>query len=220
MSHKKKLLFGVAAVVLFCAVGCLAFFRFGEQRLSESEIGELREKYPVCGNFAYIPQNIDLFPPKWSRVLKRTETFLYGTIEGEPTFYRRDSFYEDEWYEYPICVIEDTSGLYFPGEKLTITAIGFLIDYNPHFSPGDRVVVAVSADEEKHFRTYFDVVGTYYVTENDYVLSAFDEEALPDMEKTFTGEKVDVLLKELKQALRERPAVAPQAEREDGEQFS
>lgn len=235
MSHKKKLLFGVAAVVLLCAIGWLAFFRFGEQRLSESEISKLREKYPVCGDIRTLPPNGDLLVPTWEKVKAREDTFIYCTIGGDMTTYdqyistgnpeldkkRQENGIGDvyKFYEYPITVIEDAAGLFQPGDKLTIASNMDFVDYKPHLSKGMKAIVPVIRDMDVESRMQFGVNGFFYVTEDGYVLSAFDEQKA-SIKTTITGEKVDVLLKELKQAMKERAAVAPQAEREDGEQFS
>ena len=59
-----------------------------------------------------------------------------------------------------------------------------------------KVVVPVLEDEPSINREWFHVIGMYYVTEDDYVISAYDEDKFLTR-NNMSGMKVDDLLKEL-----------------------
>lgn len=60
-----------------------------------------------------------------------------------------------------------------------------------------KVVVPVSRLSENSSRSIYMVVGMYYVTEEGYALSAFDENTAATARTTYSGIKVENLLKEL-----------------------
>ena len=105
---------------------------------------------------------------------------------------------EYEFYEYPITVIEDTSGIYEAGDQITISDNVMFMEANPKLNSGMRVVVPVMVDDDVSTRANFNVYGTYYVTEDGYALSAFDEEVAQT--RAMTGVKVEALLEQLKKA--------------------
>lgn len=209
------------ALAVICLTCCSIFGVFAPSTLSESEIAELRREYPVCGDIRTLPPNGDLLVPTWEKVKAREDTFIYCTIDGDMTTYdqyistgnpdldkkRQENGIGDvyKFYEYPITVIEDAAGLFQPGDKLTIASNMDFVDYNPHLSEGMKAIVPVIRDMDEETRMQFGVNGFFYVTEDGYVLSAFDEKQA-SIKTAITGEKVDVLLKELKQAMRERSA--------------
>ena len=212
--HRKQRFLVIAASIT--AIACLAGYfvitgmrENADQRLTEAQIEALRDEYPICGTSA--PATISILPPSLEEIRKRADTFVYGTVTGEPTDYLVSASTGDTeldekraandldnvytFYEYPVTVISDTGGLYEKGQEITIAASKELADYNPRLSPGMKIVVPVAA-EENTSRAQFTVHGMYYVTKDGYVLSAYQEEAAP--EKQFSGAKVEVLLQELK----------------------
>lgn len=207
----RKLCFFIIPV--FFIVGLTGYFiveNKSGQRLSEEQIAEWRQEYPICG--LHLPPLVDMGVPSFDQVKENADTFVYGTVTGEMSTYteyistgssvldtkRQNAGVSDAYtfYEYPISVIEDTAGLYKAGDCITIAANMVFVDYNPQLSEGMKVVVPVIQDSDKPGRTQFGVQGMYYVTEEDYVLSAFEESAM-DM-KPMSGMKVGELLKKLK----------------------
>lgn len=71
------------------------------------------------------------------------------------------------------------------------------IDFNPKLSDGMKVVVPVMQGKDKLSRNWFGIFGMYYVTEDGYALSAFDENTAATARTTYSGIKVENLLKEL-----------------------
>ncbi len=214
-----KFILPALALAVICLTCCSIFGVFAPPALSESEIGELRGRYPVCGDVNKIHNLGSLRDITWDEIKEYHDTFIYCTIDGDMTTYdqyiptgnpeldkkRQENGIGDvyKFYEYPITVIEDAAGLFQPGDKLTIASNMDFVDYKPHLSKGMKAIVPVIRDMDKESRMQFGVNGFFYVTENGYVLSAFDEQQA-SMKTAITGEKVDVLLKELKQAMKER----------------
>lgn len=190
----------LAAVLVLCAAIVFEVYQTTTgARLSEAQIAALRESYPVCGDIGKIPQNIDRFGfPTWEEIKERSDTFLYATIDGEwSKYFRTYGLYGSYSYEYPITVIEDTEGCFEPGEMLTIASNLSLLEYNPDLKPGMKIIFPVSLEFQEETRLYFSVEGMYYVTEDDYVLSAFDEDKHAVKQK-MTGKKLRALMREVK----------------------
>lgn len=207
--------FTLMALILVagCTIGLLFSRNVFDTSLSETQIMELRETYPICGDVAKIPALVEKRDFTWAEIKKYNDTFIYATIDGEMmTFQRYVSTGDPEldkkrqengigdvytFYEYPITVIEDTEGLYQPGDKLTMAANTIFLDYNPKLSKGMKMIIPAVPDSQKETRVQFGLKGMYYVTEDEHVLSAFDESTALMKEK-LTGKKVDTLLRELK----------------------
>ncbi len=208
----------VLPVVVLAAICTVCYSVSHPQSLSESEIAKLRQKYPVCGDISKIQNAGSYRTPTWDQIQEVNDTFIYCTIERDMTTYdayistgnseldkkRQENGIGDvyKFYEYPITVIEDAAGIFQPGDKLTIAANMAFVDFNPHLSKGMKVIAPVILDMDKDTRTQFGVQGFYYVTEDGYALSAFDEQKA-SMKTPVTGKKADVLLRELKQAMKE-----------------
>lgn len=191
-------LFILLALLLLsgCAAGFGVYQTTIGASLSQAQIAELRETYPICGDDNKIPQVIEKSGknPTWEEIKERSDTFVYATVDGEWTTYQRFIY---DWYEYPITVIEDTEGFFQPGEKLSIASNLALIEYNPDFRPGMKIFFPVMLESQEGTRLDFSVEGTYYVTEDEHVLSAFDEDKIA-MEKKMTGKKLSVLMQDVK----------------------
>ena len=184
------------------------------KRLEETQIATLREKYPICG--LEVPATLSMTHLSLDQVKNYAETFVYGEIVGDFETYstklstgnivldenRKENGLSDEYsyYEYTISVINDTEGIIKKGEKITISDNVIFMDYNPKLSDGMRVVVPIMwRDEDVPTRAYYTVDGMYYVTEEGYAISAFDENATYSKSKDeLSGVKVDTLLKKLK----------------------
>ncbi len=214
-STKKRIAFGAAAAVIVLAIGCFSIWSIMNAqeeapRLTESQIAQLREQYPICG--INEPPLVSMGQSTVEEIKERAESFVYGEVIGDYTFYyvngttgheeldakRKANGINDvyEFYEYTVKILDDTEGKYTKGEEITIAANTMFMDYNPKLSDGMRVVVPVVRDEEKPSRSHYSVSGLYYVTEDGYVLSAFDEATRA--QKANSGITVEQLFKELK----------------------
>lgn len=103
--------------------------------------------------------------------------------------------------QYPIRVIEDVTGQYQEGDLLTIAGNMMLKDEKPDLQPGMKMIIPLKENDSKDTRNYFTEIGMYYVTEDGYAISAYDE---TDLSRTIrSGIKVKTLLKELQELMEE-----------------
>lgn len=186
----------LAVVVVICtAVGVWGCQKPVGAGLSEAEIAALRETYPVCGDDAKLSPLVDKRDPTWEEIKENSDTFVYATVDGEWTKY--ESSYGFEQYEYPITVLEDTESYFEPGKQMTISANIAFIEYNPDLKPGMKIIFPVSLKSEEETRLSFSVEGMYYVTDDETVLSAFDEDKHA-VEPKLTGKKLWMLMEDVK----------------------
>ncbi len=209
--NKKSLFIIITILVIVLSVTLTLTINNAGPRLSKKEISALRQQYPICGINA--PMTVEMRTPSLSEIKNRFETFVYGEVVGEAETYivqtstgidelddKRDGYGisdEFEFYEYTIRVIDDTEGKKEKGKEITITANSYLIDYNPKLSDGMKIVVPVITNKKKSTRNGYNVVGMYYVTEDGYAISAFDESSEVSRNRN-SGLKVEELLKRLK----------------------
>ena len=211
--RKKGILFGALALAL--AVICVAVVWNGMQpkekvsKLTEEQISELREQYPLCVDKA--PPLVDAVSLSLEQVKASVDSFVYAEVVGDVSYYtvsastgneqldekRRANGINDEFqfYEYTLSVLGDTNGKYKKGEKITIASNVMFMDYKPKLSEGMRMVIPVSRDPEKPSRSYYQLDGIYYITEDGYAISAFEEKLEPE---PLSGMKVEELMQELK----------------------
>ncbi len=179
-------------------------------RLSEEQIENLRDEYPICsldGPPAYSMRIFTL-----DEMINLADTFIYGEVESN-----MDSYSEnistgipdlDEkraadgisnqvgFYGYTIRIMGDSEGVCTPGDTIYVSNNADFFDYRPKFEKGMKVVFGVSLDQRG---TGYPTVGTYYVTDDGYALSAFPEEQKTMKSRgTYSGVKVEYLLKQLK----------------------
>lgn len=181
-----------------------------EYHLTEDQILSLRDQYPVYTNDPPTMSTIDL---PLERYKERMDSFVYGEVTGDISTYSFVNLTGDaEWdnkmaeispnrrttfFEYPITVISDSEGKYKKGEQITIAANIMFKDCRPQLKKGMKVVFPAARDEEKPERNYYSLTGMYYITDEGYALSAFDE-STAQMKKSYNGIKVEDLLKQLK----------------------
>lgn len=212
---KKRIYIGIPVLAIVIAVGCISIWNLTKANepkphLSEAQIVALREQYPVCGIIT--PLLGDMRESTLEEAVERAETFVYGEVVGDySTYYKNISTGHEEldakrkangisdvyeFYEYTINVFNDTEGKYTKGEQITLADNTEFMEYNPQLSDGMRVVVPIIQSKEKESRYYYGVNGMYYVTEDGYALSAFDEQTRA--KKAYSGVKVEDLLEALK----------------------
>ena len=178
-------------------------------RLTEEQISELREQYPLYTENA--PPLVDMDTWSLKQVKANSDSFVYAEVVGDISYYtvsastgneqldekRRANGISDEFqfYEYTLTVLGDTSGEYEKGEEITIASNVMFMDYLPKLSDGMRMVIPVSRDPEKPSRSYYQLEGIYYITEDEYAISAFEEKLEP---QPLSGMKVDELMQEMK----------------------
>lgn len=205
----KKYIISVIALAIICIMSII--INSSTQRLPKQKILELRKQYPIYGK--EIPDSLSMETPQLEEVAAVMESFVYAEVIGEEVTYSEyipfgipeldakraanglDGIYD--FYEYSLRVIEDTEGIYTKGEKISIISNEVFREYNPKLEDGMKVVVPVRKQDDDTVRHGYHVVGMYYVTDNGYAISAFDEVECTTLSRTYSGIKVDALLKEL-----------------------
>lgn len=191
MKNKKRIILIVVAVVtiLLIAAAFLSKPDTPANCLTAEEVAALRGQYPICRGVHPI---ISVKKVSLEECIELSESFVYAEATGEINRY---GSYGYPFYEYALIVIKDTEGIFKKGDKITIAANAeYFEPYDPKLEKGMRVVVPVVRDSDVEGRTWYDREGMFYVTDDEYVISVFEEEA--GNEKS--GMKVDALLNELK----------------------
>ena len=211
---KNKLWISVGCILL-CAIGLFLGIKGREDRLSDKQIMALREQYPVASTASYglghiIPRTMDEMIDAGT-----IHTFVYAEVIGEyQTYYKRmatgDEFMDEKlvgnglgvmkFFECPISIIEDTEGIYQPGDVITITSNAMYKDMYPKLSEGMKVIIPLSGTNGDVNREFYAVAGMYYVTDNGYAISAYDENTLAST--TYSGLRVSALLEDLKELIK------------------
>lgn len=144
-------------------------------RLSPEEIEALRADYPICRegpDLVTVRMDVPI-----EEYIERADTFVYGEVTGEVEYYTKDVVLRSEtFYRYTLTVLDDSEGIYEKGTRITIFGNARLETMHPKFQDGMRIIAAVSAKEEDENIASFGW-NVFYVTEDGYVLSAFDEAA-------------------------------------------
>ena len=209
---KKYMTVIVITIFVSMLVG-LVFLLQPIDRLSETQIAVLRSDYPIyeLDN----PPMMSAIIPTLDEYIEFTDCFVYGEVVGDMKTYSKYASSGipeldekgrangitgiETYYEYSVRVLEDTEGIYQPGDILTIRNNIRFLDYRPKFENGMKIVFGAAGLEERPDITGCMTVGTYYVTDDGYALSAFPEEQKTMKSRgTYSGVKVEYLLKQLK----------------------
>lgn len=187
---KKKILFLIAMALLISVLTLSVSMR--QERMSAQEVEELRTKYKVYGDINKVNPLIEVGVVKTTlkEIAKKSDTFVYGEVLEEVPVYSAKSY--AKFYGYKIRVISDTKNIFSSGEEITIIANTVFQEYFPVLSKGMKVVLPIGEIKGKY---YFELCA-YYVTEDEFVISAFDEKEILD--KEYSGIKLEKLLNEIK----------------------
>lgn len=185
----KKILFFTVVVALLVILDLSVGTK--EERLTTQQIENLREIYPVYGDINKISPLIEVAQVETTleEVSKKAYTFVYGEIIDEVPVHSIYSY--AKFYGYRVRVFKDSKKNFASGDEITIIANTEFRGYNPSLSNGMKVVLPVG---ENKGRYYFDAF-IYYVTDDGFVLSAFDESK--HLDKEYSGIKVEKLLEEI-----------------------
>ena len=167
--YKFKVLCVILAALLCVLTACTA----PTDRLSPEEIEVLRQTYPLCGT----PDIVDGY---WNvpveEYIERADTFVYGEVRGDMQYYTKDVALKTvEFYAYTLSVLADSEGLYEKGTEITLHNNMWLKNMTPELQDGMRILAVFNAGTEDEYRSSFAPSGLFYVTEDGYVLSTFDE---------------------------------------------
>ncbi|WP_028544192.1 hypothetical protein [Paenibacillus taiwanensis] len=189
---------------IFSMVGCvtilfvLSMYIYNEKSssigLSADRIHELRQEYPsLDGEHATYHMKKQSFQD----VTKLTETIITAEVVGELPEYVIDltglpNTPEDKinqkrkqnglpsltatFSQYEVKVLETVNGKPVTGNIKLVYNSAFR-GIEPDLKKGMKIVTAISAGKLAHEgKFYFTRFGTYYIVDNDYVLSAVDDE--------------------------------------------
>lgn len=215
MPEKKRILVVLTVMILAGIVVTLCLMMTGPRsRLSDNEIAALRDQYPVCG--VDVPQQIDILRKlTMEDALQISDTFVYGKVAGECRWFSSSistgSIELDKkgeangissetlFFEYPVEILEDTAGIYQKGDVIYIKANQLFQNFNPRLQEGMRIIVPVAQGKKTEGHVDYSVSGMYYVTDQGYVLSAYDEETLSSL--PLNGLPVQKALEKIKSAV-------------------
>lgn len=188
----KKDRFKVMCVILAGLLCILAACAVPTDRLSPEEIEALRETYPLCGTPDIVDGNWNVPVEEY---IERADTFVYGEVRGDVQYYTKDvALMTVEFYAYTLSVFADSEGLYEKGTEITLHNNMWLKNMMPELQDGMRILAVFNAGTEDEYRSSFAPSGLFYVTEDGYVLSTFDE--------TDTGTKIPLSGMPVEEALK------------------
>ncbi len=209
---KKAFVFCLCAV-FSCAI-CLSSCSSSKQAeadvLSAEEIAALREDYPIYTNTPQISLRADipfLDTVKWCHTAALVEitsspryysVSLSGTLpeQLEEKWEDMDIVNRAYFFEYEAVVLEDAAGILQPRDVITLSCTKEMEECTPELKVGQKLLTLLCKTVDgKPNRYGFDREGAYYVTEDDYILSVFEEEK----DAQYTGWKADAFLDKLRQ---------------------
>lgn len=187
--------------------------------LSTEKINELRKEYPLSIGS---PQNVDLQDLTFKQVLDYTDSVIVaeviqqmpdfsvdlitepGTPEGnlaEKLEASGEQPYRPEFTSFQVKVNEVVTGEEV-GDTINLIYNSDFKGVEPDLKPGMKIVAAVKkgVGKEQEGSYSFTRYGTYYVVEDDYVLSAFEgqTEEMKAFSRETNGYKLDHLIAEIK----------------------
>ena len=168
------------------------------EELSPSEIQQLRKDYPLIDESL---ATVDYLELELDQVTEHAETVVDATIvkklEPQKISLDKDSFYTLYRYEAKLNQVITNDGSFNkkPGDTFILVLQDFNIDVFPEIKPGLQGIYPLfdcSSEQEEEYT--FSYPTFYYVTDSNYVLSAFEEDA----DYQYTGKKSSKLVKSLK----------------------
>lgn len=147
-------------VMVSLTVGCY------KDRLSQKQIEKKREEYPICDGVIINPL-IDVMTMTMEQHRWQADTFVYGEVVSDA--------FSSESSQYEMAVIDDTEGVLQAGEMISTDYRPSMFDYELYPTDGMKLVAMVDCwGEKKEWCFSMDML--YYVTEDGYVISTFDED--------------------------------------------
>lgn len=169
--------------------------------LSDKQIDVLREEYPlVSGSMAMA----DFAPKTFYEVIDESPAVVNAKVVEELPKYELpisepdgDGFYFVDFYPYKMELLNTltNNGMINEEDKyFTLLISSVMMESYPEIKVGDEGIFPVIKGKNEHENEYIIYIDTYYyVTEDDYVLSAYTE----DEEYTYTGNTKEFLTDEI-----------------------
>ena len=156
------------------------------KRLSEAEIAELREEYPLYKE--YQPQTHPTLYAHQKEAVEYADSVACVEVLARSSHARP-----------PVRVLEDSQGIFQVGEEFYLFTGTAYIGYTPNFSPGVKLVVPVFVDRKHESRELgYARLCNYYVTEEGYLLSVYPDWVFGE-EEDFTGRTLEEYLKKCRE---------------------
>ena len=174
----------IAALILLSAVCSVIIHHLGNaepDRLSETEIASRREQFPVIPASSH--PTIDFIHPTLEQIIEDCAhppdenyqvCFVYGTIVGAVDI--GDTSELSLPHKCTIEVNTSTGRLFKAEELITLRLSQLFWGADPPLFDGETVVLPVYCDKTADGGCSSFFTGTYYVTDDGYVLSMFDED--------------------------------------------
>ncbi len=144
-----------------------------ENRLKETEIQSLREIYPIY-NIGEVGNHGTGHPLE---ALKENATLVVAKIIGESLMYKEGWGSGNGVYPYQIEIVTDSEGLFEKGEMIYLYCTKDDWDYKLEFDQGTQLAFIITENDLKRDPKRWEVSWKemYYVTEDNHVLSMFNE---------------------------------------------
>ena len=198
MKKKWKIIIPVIVSVI-AGIIFLLFPKTAEEKLSEDEINALRADYKVYNEEnPLVDYKAEYYNQTVRDYVKNADTFVYCEVSA-------DAFFEESTVgdikNIPVKVICDTEGILPEGFEFAFI-YGILNEgYSPSPEKGEKAVIPIHIsfyDDEIQFGSSKN--GYYYVTDDGFVLAAFEERGTD----VYTGLKLENLLSKLKKTHSEK----------------
>lgn len=210
MPRSKVILFGLfllAAVILIIFV--VTFLATQQPtRLSQEQLLELREEYPAYNRDHPLIEVIRW--PTFQEVMERVDAIVIGEVIAEIPEYvvnlsrplmiderllEKESSLElppstARFRQFEVKVIKHIAGE--PVEDIIhLSYNAMFAGYEPDLSPGMSIITGIGKGRDLHEGKYhFSRFGTYYVIDDQYVLSTVDDE----FSSTMNGQTLDIFI--------------------------
>ncbi|MBE6732093.1 MAG: hypothetical protein E7564_10425 [Ruminococcaceae bacterium] len=212
MKNKKNLIIIALLVLAFIIPASVIIpSLIPEDILTEEEVAKIREK----NNYRIYVFNTSDYPTvefgetiSFRETIKNTDTFVYCEAIGNAELVEIENSITNDSPQmrvHKVKVINDSEGLFKEGDEITF-AYGLLAQSaSPRPKDGEKMVLPISFTflkgyEKDEYDCFSSATGYYYITDDGYAVSAFEEEE----GSVYSGKTVDNLLKVLKKTREER----------------
>lgn len=198
MIFKRKYFYAsILLIIAVISIFVLNNVRPNASSLSQDEIEELRENYPL---YPGVPDHLSMKVVTLDDAMKTAETFVFAEVieqlpeytinliddsnsaEGKIHEKGKEFGMTDtaNFIQYKIKVIEDLfeSNIFKNNqpEEIIIAVSSEFKDVEPELKPGMKIITPIMQGKGKHQGKYlYYKYGLYYVTDDEYVLAAYDE---------------------------------------------
>lgn len=214
MKRKNKKKYFIGIVLAFVIIGIPIFLLLNKnifndknnRNLTATEIEDLREQYPLADRSSML----DYSDMELDEVVEEAQAFIdIEIVEKLPNY--TTSFKENygqktvditlEFMQYELKIIDviasDGTFTKKSGETLILSLSGLEKNIFPELKEGMKAIIPVEAASGPHEGKYSIYIDTfYYVTSDDYILSAYEE---TNDEYKYTGVKKSEFKKDIKQ---------------------